>query len=256
MFRPRLIPVLLIKDGALIKTKKFKSSVYIGDPINAVKIFNELKADELIFLDISATKEKRLISLDLISAVGEEANMPFAVGGGIATIEDIRKIINIGAERVVLGSAVVQNPRFIKESTDYFGSSTISVCIDVKKNFFGKHFVYYKNGSIASKYNPRNFAVIVEECGAGEIILQSISNDGMRCGYDIDLLRSVSEVLSIPIVALGGAGSIEDFKTVYQKGYVNGIAAGSEFVFHGDKEGVLINYPKKEDIINLFSFKK
>ncbi|MDC0861019.1 AglZ/HisF2 family acetamidino modification protein [Alphaproteobacteria bacterium] len=252
MFRPRLIPVLLIDDGILVKTKKFKSGVYIGDPINAVKIFNDLRADELIFLDISASKNKKTIPLDLIETVGEESNMPFSVGGGIRTIEDIKKIINSGAERVVLSSVACENPKFIKEASDYFGSSTIAVCLDIKKDFFGNYSIYYKNGKLKLNSPYLDFITKLEALGAGEIVIQSISNDGMMLGYDLNLLNKISSILSIPLVALGGAGTMSDFKDVYKNGFVNGIAAGSMFVFHGKDDGVLINYPSKKEIINLF----
>ncbi len=252
MFRPRLIPVLLIEDGMLVKTKKFKSGVYVGDPINAVRIFNDLQADELIFLDISASKNKKTISLELIETVGEESNMPFSVGGGIRTIEDIKKIINSGAERVVLSSAACENPQFIKEASDYFGSSTIAVCLDIKKDFFGNYSIYYENGKKKLNFPYFDFISELETMGVGEIIIQSILNDGMMQGYDLNLLNKISTMLSVPLVALGGAGCMNDFENVYKKSFVNGVAAGSMFVFHGKDDGVLINYPSKKEIINLF----
>ena len=178
MFRPRVIPVLLLKDLALVKSIGFKNFKYIGDPINAVKIFNDLKADELVFLDITASKENRLISLDFVKDVGEEANMPFAVGGGIRSIEDIRKIISAGAEKVVINSYAAENPDFIKEASDTFGSSTIVVCIDVKKKLFSGLQTWILNGSKSTKFSPIDFAKLMQEKGAGEIIIQSIERDG------------------------------------------------------------------------------
>lgn len=248
MFRPRIMPVLLLKKDFLVKSKSFKDYNYIGDPINAVKIFNDLRADELVFLDISATKEKRLISLDFVRQVGEEANMPFAVGGGISTLDNIRAIINAGAEKVVICSAALDNPSFVRMASETFGSSTIAVCIDVKKNFWGKEKVWSKNGAQQSDYDVVSFAKLIESMGAGEIIVQSIEKDGQMKGYDIDLIEKVSRAVSIPVVALGGAGSLNDLKKVYTEGFANGLAAGSLFVYQGNKSGVLINYPEKSEL--------
>jgi imidazole glycerol-phosphate synthase subunit HisF len=248
MFRPRVIPVLLFKDNGLVKSKAFKDHRYIGDPINAVKIFNDLKADELVFLDITATAEKRMIPVGFIKDIGEEANMPFAAGGGIRSIEDIRKVIAAGAEKVIIGSFAAENPDFIHEASETFGSSTIVVCIDVKKNFIGKEYTWIMNGSKSSGYSPVEFAKLMEQKGAGEIIIQSIERDGMMKGYDINLIKRISTAVKIPVVALGGAGNIAHLKEAYQDGFANGLAAGSIFVYQGPKHGVLINYPEKHEM--------
>jgi imidazole glycerol-phosphate synthase subunit HisF len=250
MYRPRISPVLLFKNNALVKSIQFKNHNYIGDPINAVRIFNDLKADELVFLDIEATKEKRLVSLDFVKDVGEEANMPFAVGGGIRTIEDIQNIISAGAEKVIIGSYALENPSFIQEASETFGSSTIVVCIDVKKKFLSGMCVWSHAGTNATKYKPVEFAQLMEEMGAGEIIIQSIEHDGQMKGYDIPLIQSISKSISIPVVALGGASSYEDLKKAYTEGHANCLAAGSLFVYHGTKRGVLINYPSQEEIVD------
>lgn len=249
MFRPRIIPVLLLKNKGLVKSKQFKDFNYIGDPINAVRIFNDLKADELVFLDITATKEKRLISLDFVKNVGEEANMPFAVGGGIRTIKNIQDIIGAGAEKVVINSYAVENPDFIREATETFGSSTIVVCIDVKKKLFGKVQTWTISGTKSSGYTPVDFAKLIEEKGAGEIIIQSIEKDGMMTGYDIELIKEISKSVKIPVVALGGAGNLNHLKQAFENGFANGLAAGSIFVYHGKSKGVLINYPDKSEFI-------
>lgn len=248
MFRPRIIPVLLLKNLALFKSIQFKKHKYIGDPINAVRIFNDLKADELIFLDIEASKNKTSISLDFVKNVGEEACMPFAVGGGIKTIEDIKAIINVGAEKVVICTQAARNPDFIKEASEAFGSSTIVVCIDVKKTMFGGLRTRVFGGSNATPFNPVEFAQLMEENGAGELIIQSIDRDGMMDGYDIDLIKSISNSVSLPVVALGGAGKKEDLEEAFQKGYANGLAAGSLFVYQSKNRGVLINYPEKNEL--------
>jgi len=252
MFRPRIIPVLLLQDNVLVKSIQFKNHKYIGDPINAVKIFNDLKADEIVFLDISATKNNRLISLDFVKNVGEEANMPFAVGGGIKTIEDIQAIIAAGAEKIIINSAAVENPDFIKQAAETFGSSTIVVCIDVKKNMFGKEKQWINNGKKSTAYTPEDFAVLMEKNGAGEIIIQSITNDGSMDGYDLALIEKISRAVSIPVTALGGAKDIADLELAYKQGHATGLAAGSIFVYQSKRRGVLITYPEKEQIDKLF----
>jgi imidazole glycerol-phosphate synthase subunit HisF len=251
MFRPRVIPVLLLRNGGLVKTEGFGKQRYIGDPINAVRIFNDHRADELVFLDILATREQRLISLDFVRDVGEEANMPFAVGGGIRSLEDIREILSAGAEKVVLNSVAAENPDFIGEAADSFGSSTITVCIDVKQKRFGGLRTWIAGGTRATEFAPEEFARVVEAKGAGEIIVQSIPRDGTMQGYDLDLICRVSKAVTIPVVALGGAGQLEDLRRAYHETHASGLAAGSMFVFHGPKRGVLINYPDRAEITGL-----
>lgn len=248
MFRPRIIPVLLLKDLALVKSVRFRGYRYIGDPINAVRIFNDLEADELVFLDITASKRKRLISLDFVKAVGEESQMPFSVGGGITALGDIKAVIAAGAEKVVLNTCAGRDPDFVRAASDEFGSSTIVVCIDVKKKLFGVERAWILGGSWATRFSPVDFAKLMEDKGAGELIVQSIEKDGMMEGYDIDLIRSISQAVSIPVVALGGAGRNEDLVDCYRYGFANGLAAGSLFVYQDKGRGVLINYPEKKDV--------
>ncbi|HKU73550.1 MAG TPA: AglZ/HisF2 family acetamidino modification protein [Pyrinomonadaceae bacterium] len=248
MFRPRIIPVLLLKDLAIVKSVQFKNYKYIGDPINAVRIFNDLDADELVFLDITASRTNRLISLDFVKAIGEECQMPFCVGGGIKTLEDIKALIAAGAEKVVLNTSAGRDPDFVKRASDEFGSSTIVVCVDVKRNFFGGERAWIHGGSRVTRFSPLEFARLMEDKGAGELIVQSIERDGTMEGYDINLIRSISQAVSIPVVALGGAGRIEDLVDAYRNGFVNGLAAGSLFVYQDKRRGVLINYPEKGDL--------
>ena len=247
MFRPRIIPVLLLNKDHLVKSVQFKNYNYIGDPINAVKIFNEMKADELVFIDIAATAEHRMISLDFVKEVGEEANMPFTVGGGIKTLEDIHKVISLGAERVLIGSQAALNPEFIRQASENFGSSTISVCLDVKKNIFGKEKVWIQNGKKSLTYSPEDYAKFIEEMGAGEIIVQSIPKDGTMEGYDMELVKRIVDAVKIPVIALGGAGSAKHFSELYQYSPASGLAAGSLFVYQGVHKGVLISYPDHQE---------
>jgi imidazole glycerol-phosphate synthase subunit HisF len=253
MFRPRVIPVLLLKNQGLVKSVQFKNHRYIGDPINAVKLFNDLGADELAFLDILASSEKRSILLDFVRRVGDEANMPFSVGGGIRNIKEIQQILHAGAEKVVLNTSAAENPGFVKEASDEFGSSTIVVSMDVKKNFLRKELTYIYSGKKATRYDPVSFAKLMEDNGAGEIIINSIERDGMMDGYDIQLIREVSEAVRIPVVALGGAGVKEDLQKAFEEGYASAVAAGSMFVYHGPRRAVLVNYPEKLELANLFT---
>lgn len=230
-------------NNALVKSKVFTDFKYIGDPINAVKIFNDSHADELIFLDINATKENRLISSELVRKIGEEAHMPFTVGGGIKDIIDIRNLIHAGAERVMINSSAGLRPDFIREAADTFGSSTIVVCMDVKKDFWKNEKVWFNNGRKSLNYCAVEYARLIESKGAGEIIVQSIKRDGMMNGYDIDLIKQVAEAVKIPVVALGGAGTMKHMEEAFIKSHVNGLAAASMFIYQGKKQGVLINYP-------------
>lgn len=248
MYKPRIIPVLLLQGNSLVKSIKFKKHKYIGDPINAVKIFNDLKADEIVFLDILASKENRLISLEFIKDIGEEAHMPFAVGGGIKNIEDIEQIIKSGAERVIINTSAVKNRDFIKQACEQFGSSTIVVCIDVKKRLLKGNCVHYLSGTKTTNISPIEFALDMEALGVGELIIQSIDQDGVMDGYDLELIKSISLKVKIPVVALGGAGSDNDLEDGFNQAYANGLAAGSHFIYHDKNRGVLINYSNKSDL--------
>lgn len=251
MFRPRVIPVLLLKGKGLVKTVRFQNPTYIGDPINAVKLFNDMQADELVFLDITATSEKRTPSIDIIQQISDEAYMPFAVGGGINNVDDIKRLISSGAEKVVINTAAFSNPELIREAVDAAGSQSIIVSIDAKKNFFGKYEVYVKSGMKSTGKSPEKFAEEVAKLGAGEIIINSIDKDGMMDGYDLQLINRVSSVVDIPVVACGGAGKPEHFADAILSG-ASAVAAGSIFVYHGPRKGVLINYPIRKELENLF----
>lgn len=252
MFLPRIIPVLLLKGKGLVKTLKFKDPRYIGDPINAVKIFNDLKADELIFLDITASNEKRCISMELIKDIGDEAFMPFGVGGGISSIEQIEQILKAGAEKVVINTSALLNPKLIKEAAKVFGSQSIVVSIDVKKSVWGKYEVWNKDGTANTKQGPVLAAKNAEQYGAGELMINSIDLDGAMVGYDIKLIKSISDSVSIPVIACGGAGNLNDMKEAYYNGKAHALAAGSLFVYHGPRKAVLINYPAKEELLKVF----
>lgn len=253
MFLPRIIPVLLLKGKGLVKTVKFRDPKYIGDPINAVKIFNDLKTDELVFLDITASKEGRTISVELVKDIGDEAFMPFGVGGGINNINQIEQLIKAGAEKVIINTSALINPHLVENAAKIFGSQSIVVSIDVKRSLFGKYECWINDGTKNTKKDPLIMAKQYDELGAGELIVNSMDLDGMMSGYDIKLIKSVSDEVTIPVVACGGAGNMENLMDGYYNGNAHAVAAGSMFVFHGPRRAVLINYPTKSVVKELFN---
>lgn len=230
MLKTRLIPVLLLKNGRMVKTINFSAMRDVGDPVTSARIYNHQTADELVFLDISETKEDKKILFDIITKVAEECFMPLAVGGGIRSVEDIRRLLQAGADKVAINSYAVENPQFIREASLIFGSSTIVVSIDVKKNSQGSYEVYIKNGKEATGLYPVEWAKEAERQGAGEILITSIDKEGTMGGYDFSLIESVAKSVSIPVIASGGAGKLEDFYEAINKG-VSAVAAASIFHF-------------------------
>lgn len=251
MFRPRVIPVLLLKGQGLVKTVQFNKHRYIGDPINAVRIFNDLEVDELVFLDILASKENRTISTEIVRQIGDETFMPFAVGGGIKTTQDALALINAGAEKIILNTSFVKNPKLVTDLAALIGNQSVVISIDVKKNWLGKYQAYIKGGTEKVSETPINLARNAERLGAGEIIINSISLDGMMQGYDLELIQQITSAVNIPVVACGGAGKLEHLREATDSG-AHAVAAGSLFVYHGPRNGILINYPEKKQLVNSF----
>ncbi len=249
MRRIRIIPVLTLQNEKLVKTIRFKNPTYIGDPINAVKIFNEKEVDEIVILDISATKEKREPNYAKIEEIASEAFMPFAYGGGITNINQIEKLFKLGIEKVVLNSILETNMNIIKEAAKIFGSQSIVASIDVKKSVFGKEQAYKISGSTKINLPLVEYIKQIEDAGAGELLINSIDRDGTYQGYDLALIKQVSSLVNFPIIACGGAASIDSFLPVIQNG-ASAIAAGSLFVYTGSTRGILINYPKQEDLVS------
>ena len=248
MLRSRIIPCLLIHNKGLVKTVNFKDPKYVGDPINAVKIFNEKEVDELIVLDIDATKENRGPNLKMIKGLANECRMPFCYGGGITTVEQAKKIINLGAEKVALSYSALNNIRLCQEIGDVIGNQSVVVVLDVKKKkIFGGYDIYTHNGTKKSNWKLNDFISKLEEIGIGEIVINSIDNDGVMQGYDLPLIASIREKCSMPITVIGGAGSIQHIKDLISKFKIIGAAAGSLFVFKGKYKAVLINYPNREE---------
>ncbi len=247
MLKTRVIPCLLLKDLGLVKTIKFSNPKYVGDPINAVKIFNDKEIDELIFLDITATNEKKKPNFNLLVRIASEAFMPFSYGGGIRDLEDIKKILYLGIEKVVINSYAVENPEFIKQAAEHSGSQSIIISIDVRKNKKGEYEVFTQSGQNSTGLHPVDWAKKVENLGAGEIFLNSIDKDGTMEGYDLELINKVSNSVNIPVIAAGGAGNFDDFKKAIKSG-ASAVSAGSIFVFIGPHRAVLISYPSRDEL--------
>ncbi|MBL1219838.1 imidazole glycerol phosphate synthase subunit HisF [Chryseobacterium sp. L7] len=247
MLRPRVIPSLLIQDNGLVKTVNFKNPKYVGDPINAVRIFNEKEVDELAIFDIDATAKGLEPNYSLIERIANQSRMPLCYGGGVKTVEQAQKIFGLGIEKIALSSAVLQNPQLITQIAERVGSQSVIVVLDVKKKLFGGYEVYTHNGKKATGINPVKFVEEAQKLGAGEIIINSIDQDGVMKGYDMGLIEKIREKISLPLTVLGGAGSLADIKQVIDKHGIIGVAAGSLFVFKGVYKAVLINYPSFDE---------
>jgi cyclase len=256
MLRSRIIPCLLVHNKGLVKTVGFKDAKYVGDPINAVKIFNEKEVDELIVLDIDATVENRPPNYEMIKNLATECRMPFCYGGGITTVEQSKKIIELGAEKIAISSAAVNNPIIIKQIGEAIGVQSVVVIIDLKKRsklLGGGYDIYTNNSKIKAKVKLNEFIDILNKIGVGEIVVNSIDNDGIMNGYDDALISLFREKTNYPMTVLGGAGSLDDIKMLISKYKIIGAAAGSLFVFKGKYKAVLINYPNREEKSRLFS---
>jgi cyclase len=251
MTNVRIIPVLLLKNEGLVKTVNFSKPKYVGDPINAVRIFNEKEVDELVFLDITATLEKRDPNFKMLEEIASECFMPLSYGGGVNNLSQVQKLFSIGIEKIIFNSVIYSNPSLITEVSNIFGNQSVVASIDVKKSFFGKYEVYSNAGT--TKVNESLSSIIskIQSLGVGELIINSIDSDGTLKGYDLDLIKLISQSLNIPVVALGGASSLSDFKLAIQAG-ASAVAAGSFFIFHGKHKAVLISYPNLSEINNLF----
>ena len=250
MLSTRVIPVLLLKDKGLIKTVKFKRPAYVGDPINAVKVFNDKEVDELIFLDVNASKKRLQPDYQVIESIASECFMPVCYGGGITTLEQIKKILSLGIEKVSLNDAALDNPGIIKDAARVFGSQSIVVSIDVKRKMNGRRKVFSHSKGKTTAFDPVDFALKMEEHGAGELLVNSIDHDGTMSGYDIELMKEIVTNINIPVIACGGAGELTHFHEVKKHASVAAVAAGSMFVFHGKHRAVLLSYPSQQELIN------
>ena len=252
MLKIRVIPVLLLQDDGLVKTIQFQNPTYLGDPINAVRIFNTKEVDELILLDIAATLKNKKIPFNLVSRVAEECFMPLTFGGGVKTLEDIKQLLGAGVEKVSINSAAIHNPSFIRQAAETFGSQSIIVSLDVKRHPGGTYEIFSEGANRPTGMDPVEFARRMEEYGAGEIFLNSIDLDGTMKGYDLELIKKISAGVSIPVVACGGAGRIEDFVRAAKEGGAAAAAAGSFFVFHGRRPAGFISFSVKKKLEKIF----
>lgn len=254
MLRPRIIPCLLLRNKGLVKTRCFTDEKYIGDPINTVRIFNDKEADELMLLDIDATTNGMGIDFKLIKKVAAECRMPLAYGGGIRTVEQAGQLIGLGVEKIIVGTAAIENPSLIKDIARELGSQSVAVVIDAKKKLVSRGWEVRKlNGRIGTGRCPIELAWEMEQLGVGEIVINSIDHDGMMNGYDLDLAEKVREKINIPITYIGGAGSLEDIRELISRVGIVGAAAGSLFVFKGPYRAVLISYPNTATKDSLYS---
>jgi cyclase len=244
----RIIPCLLLRDSGFVKTRAFKDPVYLGDCFNTVRLFSEKEADELLILDITATPSERSPSFDMLERLAGECFMPVAYGGGIRTMEDMRRLLRAGFEKVVLNTEAQRNPRVIEEAAREFGSQAVVVALDVRRRMFGRYEVFVNGGRQAARVDPVSAATRAANLGAGEILLNSIDRDGSMEGYDIELIRTVTDAIPVPLIACGGAGRLADFREAIREGGASAVAAGSLFVFVGKHRAVLITYPSQADL--------
>lgn len=247
MLRPRIIPCLLVHDKGLVKSVHFKNHKYVGDPINAVRIFNEKEVDELMVIDIDATVENREPDYKMIANLAAECRMPLCYGGGVKTVEQAQKIFSLGVEKIAISSVVFEDLSLIQRMVEKVGTQSVVVVLDVKKKLLGGYEVYTHNGKKKTGKNPVVFAAELEKLGVGEIVINSIDQDGLMKGYDIDLIERIRDVISIPMTVLGGAGTLADIGQLIKKFGIIGASAGSLFVFKGVYKAVLINYPTRAE---------
>ncbi len=248
MNKTRVIPVLLLRGKGLVKTVKFKDPTYIGDPINSVRIFNEKEVDELAFLDITATPEGRGPDFDLLSDIAGEAFMPMSYGGGITSLDQVQRIFSLGFEKVVIDTAAYESPKLIRDAVAIYGTQSIVGCVDVRRKLLGRYELYSHGGRMPQSVGLIDHVTALERLGVGEILVNSVDRDGTQSGYDLKLIHEVSSAVGVPVVACGGASSIEDFVAAVTEAGASAVAAGSLFVFVGPHRAVLINYPDRAEL--------
>ncbi len=246
MFRPRVIPSLLIQDGGLVKTRQFKTARYVGDPINAVKIFNEKEVDELVILDISAARARTSPAFDRIAEIASEAFMPIGYGGGVTSARDCQRLVRLGVEKVIINTAWAERPSLLKEAADAIGGQSVVASIDVRKGLFGPRVVV-RGGRKNTRLGVLEAARIAVENGAGEILLTSVDREGTRSGFDEELISQVAGAVDVPLIAQGGANDLSDLHRAVEAG-ASAVAAGAMFVFQGKLDAVLITYPTPEEV--------
>lgn len=248
MLRTRVIPCLLLKNESLVKTVKFREYNYIGDPINTVRIFNELEVDELMFLDIFASKENRDINFKILQDIANECFMPLSYGGNIKSLEDAKRIFEIGFEKVVINSNAYQNLQLIKEISNYFGVQSIVGSLDIKENFWGDKKLYSHHARKKQNIDIIQWAKELESAGVGEILVTSVDKEGSWEGYDCELIKSITDAVQVPVIANGGCGTVEHIADVVKEGNASACAVGSMVVFQKKGMGVLVNFPDRRKL--------
>ncbi|MDA7774259.1 AglZ/HisF2 family acetamidino modification protein [Pseudomonadales bacterium] len=248
MIRTRVIPILLLRNESLVKTRKFRDFDYVGDPANTVRIFNELEVDELMFLDITASVEGRQPNLKILKDIASECFMPLGYGGGISSLDEAKQVFDIGFEKISINTAVGRNPRLIEQLSNQYGNQAVVVSIDVKKDILGNQMVWTSGGRKNLRHDPVSWAKEVEMMGAGEILLTSIDREGTWSGFDVELVRRVADAVSIPVVAHGGAGKVEHLRDVVIDGNATAVGLGSLVVYQKKGMGVLVNFPDTRDL--------
>ena len=248
MTRVRVMPCLLLRGRGLVKTRRFKDPVYLGDSVNAVRIFNEKEVDELVILDIEASRDGREPDYEVIAEIAGECFMPVAYGGGVRTLDQARRLIRCGVEKVVVNTAATESYDVIRETAQVFGRQAVVGALDVKKNLLGGYRVVAKSASVEVRVSLDEHVQGLVEAGVGEIFLNSVDRDGMMEGYDLPLIRRIVQQVNVPVVACGGAGNLEHLAAAVREGGASAVAAGSMFVFHGRLRAVLINYPQGLDL--------
>jgi imidazole glycerol-phosphate synthase subunit HisF len=251
MLKHRVIPALLLSNGGLVKTLRFKKAKYVGDPINAVRIFNEKEVDELIVLDITASKQKRDPDYALIEQIAGECFMPLAYGGGVRTLQQAKRIFASGVEKICVQTAALENPQFVREMADHFGSQSIVVSLDIKRNWLGRVQVFAAAQGKSICCDWMRLLLDLVEAGAGEVLLNVVNKDGTLSGPDLDLVHYASQLVGVPLIAAGGVSSLADIKSAVDAG-ASAVAAGAFFVYHGPHRAVLITYPKYHELEQLF----
>lgn len=248
MLRTRVIPCLLLRGEGLVKTTKFKDPTYVGDPINAIRIFNDKEVDELVFLDITASRERRGPALRAIRDFASECFMPVGYGGGIRSLADAREVLALGIEKIVINTMALRRPELVSEIAREFGAQAVVLSIDAQKRLLGGYEVMGAGGREKTGLKPAEHARRMVELGAGEILVNSIDRDGTQSGYDLALVRSVADAVHVPVIACGGAGTLTHFSEAVSEGHASAVAAGSMFVFHGRHRAVLISYPSRPEL--------
>lgn len=253
MLKHRVIPCLLLQNSGLVKTQKFSNPKYVGDPINTIRIFNEKEVDELLVLDINASKTKNEPNYDLIEEIAGECFMPLCYGGGVTTVEQAKRLFAIGVEKITIQTGALDDLSLVTEIAARSGNQSLVVAIDVKKNLLGQHKLYASATGKTLSQGWLDFLRSAVSAGAGEILVNSVDKDGTLGGMDLALIKSAASVCSIPLIALGGAGSLADIKAAVEAG-ASAVAAGAFFIYHGPHRAVLITYPKYSDLVALLDF--